>query len=49
MEGELDQVLIFLCCFKVVVKKGVKAQDYRDRFGANAGVGPTSLVSPLDL
>jgi hypothetical protein len=35
MERELDQLLIFLYCFKVVVKKGVKAQDHR-----NAGVGP---------
>ena len=35
IERELDQLLIFLYCFKVVVKKGVKAQDHR-----NAGVGP---------
>ena len=46
MEGEMDQVLIFLCCFKVVVKKGVKAQDYRNRSKGNVDLEPM-LVQDL--
>jgi hypothetical protein len=40
MEGELDQVLILLCCVKVVVKKGVNAQDYRNRSKGNVDLEP---------
>ena len=46
MEGELDQVLIFLCCVKVVVKKGVNAQDYRNRSKGNVDLEPM-LVQDL--